>query len=120
MPAPYQAVTRPAEAVQTGLQAVSELIGVTGRLPLASQHVARLLRLGQRLADRRVWMLLVTGGAGFIGSNFIASLNEAGRSDIVVNDMLGADAKWRNLGKRKFADVVQPAELFRWLEGRKL
>jgi ADP-L-glycero-D-manno-heptose 6-epimerase len=65
-------------------------------------------------------MLLVTGGAGFIGSNFIASLNEAGRADIVVNDLLGADVKWRNLSKRRIADVVQPAELFDWLDGRKL
>ena len=65
-------------------------------------------------------MLLVTGGAGFIGSNFIASLNEAGRTDIVVNDIVGADGKWRNLGKRRFADVLPPDELFDWLEGRKL
>ena len=39
-------------------------------------------------------MLLVTGGAGFIGSNIVASLNEAGRSDVVVNDVLGADGKY--------------------------
>ena len=36
-------------------------------------------------------MLLVTGGAGFIGSNIVASLNEAGAADIVVNDLLGHD-----------------------------
>ena len=65
-------------------------------------------------------MLLVTGGAGFIGSNFIASLNEAGRSDIVVNDTLGTDGKWRNLGKRRFADVVPPEDLLRWLDSRSL
>ncbi len=65
-------------------------------------------------------MLLVTGGAGFIGSNVVASLNEAGRSDIVVNDELGTEGKWRNLGKRQLADVVPPGELLRWLEGRKL
>src|SRR3954469_6274741 len=65
-------------------------------------------------------MLLVTGGAGFIGSNVVAVLNEAGRSDIVVNDVLGTDQKWRNLAKRQVADVVAPADLFRWLEGRKL
>jgi len=65
-------------------------------------------------------MLLVTGGAGFIGSNFIASLNEAGRADIVVNDTFGTDDKWRNLSKRQFADVVPPEELLRWLDGRKL
>ena len=34
-------------------------------------------------------MLLVTGGAGFIGSNVVAALNEAGRTDIAVNDVLG-------------------------------
>jgi ADP-L-glycero-D-manno-heptose 6-epimerase len=65
-------------------------------------------------------MLLVTGGAGFIGSNVVASLNEAGRSDIVVNDWLGSDEKWRNLGKRQLADVVPPEELFAWLDDRKL
>ena len=65
-------------------------------------------------------MLLVTGGAGFIGSNVVASLNEAGRADIVVNDVLGTDTKWRNLQKRRLADFVPPGELFRWLDGRKL
>ncbi|HEY6834663.1 MAG TPA: ADP-glyceromanno-heptose 6-epimerase [Pseudolabrys sp.] len=66
-------------------------------------------------------MFLVTGGAGFIGSNVVASLNEAGATDVVVNDLLGSgDAKWRNLAKRQFADLVPPAELMRWLEGRKL
>jgi len=65
-------------------------------------------------------MLLVTGGAGFIGSNVVAALNEAGRADIVVNDVFGSDSKWRNLGKRQLADVVSPGDLFRWLDGRKL
>lgn len=66
-------------------------------------------------------MFLVTGGAGFIGSNIVASLNEAGSTDVVVNDVLGAgDAKWRNLAKRQLADLVPPAELMRWLDGRKL
>jgi ADP-L-glycero-D-manno-heptose 6-epimerase len=65
-------------------------------------------------------MLLVTGGAGFIGSNVVAALNEAGRADIVVNDVLGSDGKWRNLAKRQLADVVSPADLAHWLIGRKL
>jgi ADP-L-glycero-D-manno-heptose 6-epimerase len=66
-------------------------------------------------------MFLVTGGAGFIGSNVVASLNEAGRSDVVVNDLLGdGDAKWRNLAKRQIADLVPPSELMVWLDGRKL
>ncbi len=65
-------------------------------------------------------MLLVTGGAGFIGSNLVAALNEAGRADVAVCDVLGHDGKWRNLAKRQLADVVPPAELPDWLKGRRL
>ncbi|MGO3933960.1 ADP-glyceromanno-heptose 6-epimerase [Rhodopseudomonas pseudopalustris] len=65
-------------------------------------------------------MLLVTGGAGFIGSNVVAALNEAGRSDVVVCDWLGEDGKWRNLAKRQLADFVPPEELAAWLQGRRL
>jgi len=65
-------------------------------------------------------MLLVTGAAGFIGSNVVAALNEAGRTDVAVNDLMGSDGKWRNLAKRQIADVVPPADLFGWLEGRRL
>jgi len=65
-------------------------------------------------------MLLVTGGAGFIGSNVVAALNDAGRADVVVCDTLGHDGKWRNLAKRQLADIVPPAELLDWLKGKKL
>jgi ADP-L-glycero-D-manno-heptose 6-epimerase len=65
-------------------------------------------------------MLLVTGGAGFIGSNVVAALNDAGRADVVVCDGLGHDGKWRNLAKRRLADIVPPAELPSWLKGRRL
>jgi ADP-L-glycero-D-manno-heptose 6-epimerase len=65
-------------------------------------------------------MLLVTGGAGFIGSNIVAALNDAGRADVVVCDGLGHDGKWRNLAKRRLADIVPPAELPSWLKGRRL
>jgi ADP-L-glycero-D-manno-heptose 6-epimerase len=64
-------------------------------------------------------MILVTGGAGFIGSNLVAHLNERGVSDVAVNDHFD-DAKMKNLGKRKVAELIPPARLFRWLEGRKL
>jgi ADP-L-glycero-D-manno-heptose 6-epimerase len=65
-------------------------------------------------------MLLVTGGAGFIGSNVVAALNDAGRRDVVVCDILGHDGKWRNLAKRQLADFVPLAELIDWLKGRRL
>jgi ADP-L-glycero-D-manno-heptose 6-epimerase len=64
-------------------------------------------------------MLLVTGGAGFIGSNIVAALNDAGRTDVVVCDLLGDAGKWRNLAKRRLADIVPPSELMAWLDGRK-
>jgi ADP-L-glycero-D-manno-heptose 6-epimerase len=65
-------------------------------------------------------MLLITGGAGFIGSNLVASLNAAGRADVTVNDTLGTEAKWRNLGRCQIADFVPPRDLWRWLEGRRI
>ena len=65
-------------------------------------------------------MLLVTGGAGFIGSNVVAALNDAGRADVAVCDVLGHDGKWRNLSKRQLADFVPPSELSAWLSGRRL
>jgi ADP-L-glycero-D-manno-heptose 6-epimerase len=65
-------------------------------------------------------MLLVTGGAGFIGSNIVAAFNDAGRADVVVCDELGHEGKWRNLAKRQLADIVPPRELPDWLNGRRL
>jgi ADP-L-glycero-D-manno-heptose 6-epimerase len=65
-------------------------------------------------------MLLVTGGAGFIGSNVVAALNDAGRADVTVCDVLGHDGKWRNLAKRQLADIVPPGQLPDWLNGRRL
>jgi ADP-L-glycero-D-manno-heptose 6-epimerase len=62
----------------------------------------------------------VTGGAGFIGSNVVAALNDAGRADVAVCDLLGHDGKWRNLAKRQLADIVPPAQLADWLSGRRL
>ena len=64
-------------------------------------------------------LILVTGAAGFIGSNLIAELNESGESDIVACDSLGADGKWLNLRKRAFRDLVPPADLPSWLDNRK-
>lgn len=51
-------------------------------------------------------MIVVTGGAGFIGSAMIWKLNEHGVDDILVVDELGTDEKWRNLVPRKYKDYL--------------
>ncbi len=55
-------------------------------------------------------MIIVTGATGFIGSNIVADLNATGRSDIILVDDLGNEGKWRNIAKRRFEDIVMPAD----------
>lgn len=62
-------------------------------------------------------MIIVTGGAGFIGSNLVAGLQERGLSDIVVCDVLGSGDKWQNLAKRELRDLIPPERLFDYLQG---
>ena len=61
-------------------------------------------------------MIVVTGGAGFVGSNLIAGLEAAGRKGLVVCDRLGGAAKWRNIAKRDIATIIAPGELMAFLE----
>ena len=63
-------------------------------------------------------MIVVTGGAGFIGSNIVAQLCAADRHDVVVCDRLeGADlGKWKNLAKHPVADFWWPEQMFEKLE----
>jgi ADP-L-glycero-D-manno-heptose 6-epimerase len=60
-------------------------------------------------------MIVVTGGAGFIGSNLLAGLDRRGGADLVVCDRLGTGDKWRNIAKRELADIVAPERLFDFL-----
>ena len=55
-------------------------------------------------------MILVTGGAGFIGSILQAALVRRGHETVVV-DTLGSEGKWRNLAKHPPSRVVAPADL---------
>ena len=60
-------------------------------------------------------MYVVTGGAGFIGSNLLAALEERGDGELVVVDRLRSNDKWRNIAKREVAEIVAPERLFDFL-----
>ncbi len=51
-------------------------------------------------------MIVVTGGAGFIGSAIIWELNRRGKKEILIVDELGTDEKWKNLVGLQFEDFV--------------
>ena len=64
-------------------------------------------------------MIIVTGGAGFIGSNIVAALEARGETEVVVCDSLGDGDKWRNIAKRDLARILPPAALSDFLEGQR-
>jgi len=51
-------------------------------------------------------MIVVTGGAGFIGSAIVWKLNQLGQNKIIIVDELGKDDKWKNLVPLKFEDFI--------------
>jgi ADP-L-glycero-D-manno-heptose 6-epimerase len=55
--------------------------------------------------------ILITGGAGFIGSALVWELNRRGCENIVVCDRLSTDEKWKNLVPLKFADYIDGNDL---------
>jgi ADP-L-glycero-D-manno-heptose 6-epimerase len=61
--------------------------------------------------------ILVTGGAGFIGSNLVSRFAADRDTEVIVCDRLGEAecGKWRNLAKHPIVDFVAPAALFDWL-----
>src|SRR3984885_11338016 len=63
-------------------------------------------------------MIVVTGGAGFIGSGVIRYLNDRGEDQILVVDEWDKTEKWKNLVGKKFVDAIDKNDLFSWVEGR--
>ena len=64
-------------------------------------------------------MIVITGGAGFIGSNLVAALEERGAKELVICDALGHGDKWRNIAKRELADLIAPERLMDFLDARR-
>lgn len=65
-------------------------------------------------------MIILTGGAGFIGSCFLHKLNQEGIDKIIVVDELDSSSKWRNLLGKKFIDYIQKDDLLRLIDENKL
>lgn len=65
-------------------------------------------------------MIIVTGGAGFIGSALIAGLNTRGISNILVVDQLGSDERWKNLRNLSFADYVEKDDFLQMVLAKKV
>ena len=56
-------------------------------------------------------MIIVTGGAGLIGSAIIWKLNQRNIDDILVVDQLCSDDRWKNLSPLKFKDYINKNDL---------
>jgi ADP-L-glycero-D-manno-heptose 6-epimerase len=63
-------------------------------------------------------LIVVTGGAGFIGSCVVRHLNDRGMTNIIIVDDLKKGDKWKNLVGKSITDIVSRHQLFQWLDGK--
>jgi len=61
-------------------------------------------------------MIVLTGGAGFIGSCFLWKLNKEGIGDVIVVDNINDTGKWKNLSGKHYLDYIQKDEFLKLLE----
>lgn len=64
-------------------------------------------------------MIILTGGAGFIGSNFLKKLNAEGIDDVIVVDWFDSSEKWKNLIGKEFVDYYNKDDFFRSLTNKR-
>ena len=61
-------------------------------------------------------MYVITGGAGFLGSNLAAGIEEREMGEITIVDRFQTDNRWRNIAKRSLREIVFPEKLFEYLD----
>lgn len=69
------------------------------------------------MTDLSKGRILVTGGAGFLGSAVVWELNRRGLSNILIADFLGSDEKWKNLAALQYADYIEADDLMNRIHG---
>ncbi len=65
-------------------------------------------------------MIIITGAAGFIGSNLISKLNSEGMTDIAIVDDFTSEIKNRNLSHKSFRDKIDRNKFFEWLDRNRI
>ena len=60
-------------------------------------------------------MIIVTGGAGFIGSCMVRTLNDYGIEDIVIVDNIASTDKWLNMRNKNYIKYVHKSEFLQQL-----
>jgi ADP-L-glycero-D-manno-heptose 6-epimerase len=61
-------------------------------------------------------MIIVTGGAGFIGSAFVWKLNQEGIDNIIIVDRLGTSEKWKNLVNLRFVNYIHKDDFLEMMD----
>ena len=64
-------------------------------------------------------MIVVTGGAGFIGSAIVAALNQRNMTDILIVDELSTSQKWKNLRALEFSDYMEKDDFLQCVSGNR-
>lgn len=60
--------------------------------------------------------VIITGGAGFIGSCVVRTLNDRGISDIIVVDNIANTEKWKNLRNKKYREYIHKSQFLQKLQ----